>query len=639
MLFIARRNLKNVGAFAPPTGDCCGNPRPGLREAYPRDHVALGKAVSLLAELKRRQVLKVGAAYLVVAWVIVQVASIAMPAFDAPPWALRVFILVLMLGFPLALVLAWVLELTPDGMRVEPAPLGNKRMAGIAAGLVALALAWYFIGQPALRNGASAATPPAPPTPTAANAPPQRSIAVLPFVDMSQGKDQEYFSDGITEEILNALTRVEGLKVAGRTSSFHFKGRNESLSAIGKALGVAHVLEGSVRKQGDRIRITAQLIKVDDGFHVWSQNYDRKLDDIFAVQDEISAAIATALRSRLAPADGATASIDPATYDLYLRARQQLAKRTGASVVEATKLFSEVIEREPQFDPAWSGRAKSLSLTFNYAGGNANDFTGPARESAEHALELNPGNAEALMILAFTDALYGWRWDDAVREINAAIELAPNDAEVANFAGDTFRFVGDLRNAERWERRAVELDPLFMVNHSDLAWTLLMQRRPGEALVASERAMRLDPGYSSGRDVRARIFLALGDPARAAPEIEALHKIQPGYALVDELRARQAIASGDMAKARGHLADMIAREKAGETQHYVIATVQAQLGDLDAAADSLEKAYAVRDPIIPADTEFILPEDWPDDAGIRAVFAKPELASMIATRRRFREMN
>jgi adenylate cyclase len=592
--------------------------------------------VSLYAELKQRGVLKVGGAYLIVAWLVVQVASIAFPAFEAPPWALRVFILGAMLGFPVALVMAWVLEITPDGVRHEPAPLGNKRIVAIAVGLVALALAWYYVGQPALRDAPAPVVAAAVPAVPAAPGAPQRSIAVLPFVDLSQAKDQEYFSDGITEEILNALTRVEGLKVAGRTSSFHFKGRNEDLKAIGTALGVAHVLEGSVRKQGDRIRITAQLIKVDDGFHVWSQNYDRQLDDIFAVQDEISGAIATALKGKLAPGADAGASIDPQTYDLYLRARQALAKRSDDSLVEATRLFTQVTARAPDFDPAWSGRAKSLALTFNYAGGNAKDFNGPARQAAERALALNPGNAEALMILGFIDGLYDWRWDDAVRAMNAAIALAPNDAEVANFAGDTFRFAGDLEKAEYWERRAVELDPLFMVNHSDLAWTLLMRHKAEEALVASERSVRLDPSYSSARDVRARIFLALGDPARAAAEIDAYESFDRRNSIIAELRARQAIASGDPARARRHLADLQRRAAAGETQDYVIATLQARLGDLDEAAEALERAFAAHDPILPADTETILPEDWPDHPGIRAVFARPELATMLAERRRTR---
>jgi TolB-like protein/Tfp pilus assembly protein PilF len=593
--------------------------------------------VSLFAELKRRNVFKVAAAYAVVAWITVQVMSIALPAFEAPVWVLRVLILLLALGLPLAIVLSWLFEVTPEGMKVEPAAFGNKRLFAVAAGLAALAIGWYFVGQPAVRPQAVDTADAAPATAaTTVPAAPQRSIAVLPFVDMSQAKDQEYFSDGITEEILNELTHIEGLKVAGRTSSFHFKGRNDNLREIGAALGVAHVLEGSVRKQGDRIRITAQLIKVEDGFHVWSQDYDRKLDDIFAVQDEISAAIAAALSSRLAPATGATTSIDPQTYDTYLRARQVLAKRTGESIVEATRLFTQVTERQPTFDAAWSGRAKSLGLTFNYAGGNANDYIEPARESAKHALTLNPDNAEALMVLAFTDALYKWRWDDGVREINAAIALAPNDAEIANFAGDTFRFAGDLENAERWERRAVELDPLFMVNHSDLAWLLLMRRRPQEALVASERALRLDPAYSSVRDVRARIFLMLGDPARAAAEIDALAKADPRNSLVDELGARQAIAAGDLPKARKYLANLQRRAEAGETQDYSIAVVQAQLGELDAAGETLERAYAARDPFFPADTEFTLPSDWPDDPAIRAVFARPALAALVAARQRSR---
>jgi adenylate cyclase len=591
--------------------------------------------MSLYAELKRRGVLKVGGAYVVVAWVIVQVASIVLPTFEAPVWVLRAFILLLMLGFPLALVLAWVLEITPEGMRVETAPVGNKRMFGIAAGLAALAMVWYFVGQPALRGGAAPAPANVAAAPVVAKVA-QRSIAVLPFVDMSQDKDQEYFSDGITEEILNALTRIEGLKVAGRTSSFHFKGRNEDLKAIGAALGVAHVLEGSVRKQGDRIRITAQLIQVDDGFHVWSQNYDRKLDDIFAVQDEISTAIATALKGKLALAGGTTTSIDPRTYDIYLRARQTLARRTIEDINEAAGLFAQVTTRDPAFAAAWSGQAKALSLVWGYAGGAApRDTATRARAAAERALALDPANAEAQMILAYVDFLYLWKWDDGLRGIEAAIAMAPNDAEVANFAGDIFRMAGDLENGERWERRSVELDPLFDVNHSDLGWVLLSQRRHDEAAASAARAIQLDPTYWSAYDVRARAFLWLGETANARREAGQLVRYFPNSAFEHEFGARLALADGDEPLARKHLAELQRRASAGEMQHYVIAYLQALLGDHDDAARSLEHAYALRDPTFASDAELFLPEQWPDHPAIRAALDKPDLVALYAMRRRF----
>jgi TolB-like protein/Tfp pilus assembly protein PilF len=589
-------------------------------------------AIVLMEELKRRKVLKIGGAYLVLAWLAVQVASIVFPTFDAPVWVLRVFILVLALGFPITVVMAWLFDSTPEGLRLDPAAQGNKRIMGAAAAVAALAVAWYFVGQPALRDAppARAAAAAAPASPAAPKGPPTRSIAVLPFVDMSQGKDQEYFSDGITEEILNELTHIEGLKVAGRTSSFHFKGRNDSLQAIGAALGVAHVLEGSVRKQGDRIRITAQLIKVDDGFHLWSQDYDRKLDDIFAVQDEISAAIASALKAKLPGGDDAPARIDPAVYDDYLRARQLVADRSGSNLRKAIALFEKVSAREPEFDAAWSGRCKALSLVNNYEGGAVGDLPAQARSACARALELNPGNAEAKIMMAFVDAVYLWRWDDARQGVREATELAPNDAEVANFAGDVYRFFGDPESF-RWERHAVELDPLADFNHSDLGWVQLMHGMAGEALANGERAKRIDPTYWTAYDLMGRAYLALGDMPHALAEADALARVHPGSFNELDSRASIALAQGDRATARKHLATLRARADT-EGNWFVVAGLQARLGDTAEATKSLRRGLEVHDPYFPSDVELWLPSQWPADPALQAVFASPEVAPLYAER-------
>ena len=597
--------------------------------------------MSFVEELRRRKVLKVGGAYLVLAWLSVQVSSIVFPTFDAPQWVLRVFILVLALGFPIAVVMAWLLEATPEGLKIEAAAKGNKRIFTGAAALAALALAWYFVGQPALRDTPAAAKAAAPvPADSAAapKGPPARSIAVLPFVDLSQSRDQEYFSDGITEEILNALTRIEGLKVAGRTSSFHFKGRNDSLIEIGKVLGVSHVLEGSVRKQGDRIRITAQLIKVEDGFHVWSQNFDRKLDDIFAVQDEISTAIAQALSSKLMDQGGdkSAAGVDPKTYDTYLRGRQLLADRDPQKLRRAAELFAQVTRNAPRFDPAWAGLAKARALDWNYSGGDAGDARSrEARAAADQAVAINPRNGEGLTMQALIDASYNWRFDEALRATRAAIEAAPNDAEVANFAGDVFRLSGAFDEAETWERRAIELDPLADFNQNDLGWLMLSRGRYREAIQAAEHAAQIDPKYWSAHDLMARAHLALGDVGRAAAELEILAKDYPELANVPELRARLAIARGDKAGAREYLAELEQRAAKGDTLAYTIAVLQAQLGDFDAAAASLAQAMELRDPTVPGDTEFMQPTQWPKHEGIQAFFSRPELAPMMAQRRRF----
>jgi TolB-like protein len=238
----------------------------------------MDSAMSFISELSRRKVIKVGGAYLVAAWLAVQAASIGFPAFDAPPWALRVFILVVLLGFPMALVFAWAFDITPQGVRTETGARSGRVVALIAFALAALAFVWYFKGQPSYRTETQAQAPQAAKTTAAttesdkaANATTpinSKSIAVLPFTDLSPDHDQEYFSDGMAEELLNALAKVKDLKVAGRTSSFHFKGKNEDLRTVGQALAVANVLEGSVRKQGNKVRITAQLIQASDGFHL-----------------------------------------------------------------------------------------------------------------------------------------------------------------------------------------------------------------------------------------------------------------------------------------------------------------------------------------------------------------------------------
>ena len=312
---------------------------------------------NLFAELNRRKVVKVGAAYLVVAWLAVQAASIGFPAFDAPPWALRIFILMLLLGFPIVLVLTWMLDVTPEGMQPDASPTGNKRVMAVAVGLAALALAWYFVGQPSVRPGLTvvetgAASAPAPAAvAVAAPIADNKSIAVLAFTDLSPKHDQDYFSDGMSEEILNALAQIRDLRVAGRTSAFFYKGRNEDLRSIGKALGVAHILEGSVRTQGEKVRITAQLIRSADGIHLWSHTYDGDLSNVFTLQDQIARAIADELQVVLEGEQKtqlvAQATTSPEAYQLYLRASEVLNKRDYMRAKDAVAWLEQALKLDP----------------------------------------------------------------------------------------------------------------------------------------------------------------------------------------------------------------------------------------------------------------------------------------------------
>src|ERR671937_81106 len=304
---------------------------------------------NFFAELKRRKVFKVGAAYLIVAWLAVQAASIGFPAFDAPPWALRIFILIALLGFPIAVVMAWVFDVTPTGVKHDAGASVSKGLFAAAVLLIVLALGWYFYGQPSFRKGDVT-------TPSVAD---RNSIAVLPFANMSGKAEEDYFSDGMTEELLNVLAKVPQLKVVARTSVFQFKDKGGDIREIGRKLGVTNIVEGSVRRDGPEVRITAQLVRVADGFHIWSETYDRKLESVFALQSQIARRIADALKVSLGVSGPVAprAPIDPQAYDEYLKGRALLRQRSD--LPSAIAHFKKAVAKAPEFAAAWS----SLSLT------------------------------------------------------------------------------------------------------------------------------------------------------------------------------------------------------------------------------------------------------------------------------------
>ena len=504
--------------------------------------------MSLFDELKRRRVFKVAAAYVVVAWLAVQAASIGFPAFDAPPWAMRVFILVVALGFPLALVLAWAFEITSDGVKLESAAVGNKRVYAAAGILAALAIAWYVAQRPASHTSEADA----------------HSIAVLPFVNMSNDPAQEFFSDGIAEELLNQLAQFPDLMVAARTSAFQFKGKNLDVADIGRKLNVAHVLEGSVRKDGTRLRITAQLIKSGTGFHMWSQTFERDASDVFKVQDEISTAIAKVLEAKLGSRpSSATApkAADPAAYDDYLLARSLVARRVGDSLPLAIAAFSRAIERDPDYSPAHSGRAFAYAIEPGWS------LTLPveiayakALADADEAMRLDPDNAEAYMVRGILrDSHFEQVAADA--DFDRARALAPGSVDVLNFAGDNLEFSGNLRAAERLKRQAMTLDPLAFVHPMNLASILSAQGRFRDAIAIGEHAIALGNGlYTRNELFWAYLRLAELDRARdlataicdeVGPEtsrclsvriaLHAAHRNQPALAsAVDKLAANRA---------------------------------------------------------------------------------------------------
>jgi TolB-like protein len=327
--------------------------------------------MSFFAELKRRNVVRVGIAYIIICWALAQVAEFAVDNFNAPDWALQIFVVFLILGLPLVLFLAWAFEMTPEGVKREKdvdrsqsitAKTGRK-LDFIIIGVLVVAVGLLLVDKFLLEESA-----------TPVNeivATESQSIAVLPFVNMSG--DEDYFADGLSEELLNLLAKIPDLKVAGRTSSFAFKGRNEDFAAIGDALKVKHVLEGSVRRSGDTLRVTAQLIKVEDGYHVWSETYDRKMADIFAIQDDVAGAITDSLRLQLSPRSSRPTA-DTEAYALYLEALPYVASNDDADVLDSVLgLLDRAIEIDPEFAKAHELKALSYWMT---AGGISIHCTG-----------------------------------------------------------------------------------------------------------------------------------------------------------------------------------------------------------------------------------------------------------------------
>ena len=478
-------------------------------------------------ELRRRKVFKVGAAYLVVAWVAVQAAGLGFPAFGAPDWALRVFILVAFLGFPVSLVFAWAFENSPEGLRSDSPARGGKLVLAIAITLIALAFLWYFKAQPAVRDGkelAAAATPAAAPAPIS-----KKSIAVLPFTDLSPGHDQEYFSDGIAEEILNALAQVRDLKVAGRTSSFHFKGRNDDLRSIGKALGVAHVLEGSVRKQGDKVRITAQLIQTADGFHVWSESYDGDLKDVFALQEKIARSITDKLQVVLS-GDQDTRLVNAGTedteaYSAYLRATQIFNRRDGSRMKEARALLLQAVARDPKFARGYSRLAAVESISTNYFPEALHELLTATEEHAHAAIALDPGLAEPY---AARGSLYARqrRFLEAGEQYDRALALDPNDVTSNFWYGTLLAETGYQAEAIQQFDRTLAIDPLMP---NALVWrgqTTIYLGDTKAAVPFIERAA--ETGIAHIGLAQADLSAAQGDPKRAARELATAFTVFEG---------------------------------------------------------------------------------------------------------------
>jgi len=465
--------------------------------------------MSFFDELKRRNVFRVGIAYAVSAWILLQVVDLVLENIEAPPLIMQVFMLALAVGFPIALIFAWAFEITPEGVKLEKDVDRSKSIARETGQkmnrhiIIALSIAVVFLLVDRFIPDKSAVTQPSVEKventgelATEAEET-EKSIAVLPFVNMSSDPEQDYFADGISEEILNALAGVSELKVAGRTSSFAFKGKNEDLLEIGKVLRVNHILEGSVRKSGNRVRITAQLIKVDDGFHMWSETYDREIDDIFIIQDEISAAILVQLKTQLlGDLQLATATTDPRAYELYLLAKQRIYERTQPSLEMGVKLLEEAVGIDAGYAPAFAQLGIANLLLSDQAYGTLPDkISGEnAKRNLDTALQLDPKNAEALAGMGLYLRSYKLDHEKAMDVLQQAVAINPNMVNANTWLASELDTAGELRAGLQLREETFKRDPLHRPTFGNLQQSYTVMGQPEKALEMLDSLQAYLPG-------------------------------------------------------------------------------------------------------------------------------------------------
>ncbi len=496
--------------------------------------------MSLFSELKRRNVFRVGAAYAVVAWLLVQVADVVFPVFGAPDWALRIFVIVLLLGLPVALLASWVFELTPEGMKREKdidrsAPVTRstgRRLDRVIIVALIIALGYFIWERQARIEPAEPTTQPTIESSTATEepAPKKRSIAVLPFVNMSADPENEYFADGLSEELLNQLAQIPDLQVAGRTSSFSFKGKNEDLRQIGNTLGVANVLEGSVRRQGNKVRVTAQLIRVDDGFHLWSNAYDRDMDDVFVIQDDIASNVANALKIVLDEEswqrmqEAGVRNVDAFVEFQKGRELFDLA-HGGADLMETLRQgmvhFDRAIDLFPDFAAAYWHKSDYYAHVIIEASSTDEERAAALRalrEVLDSAYRLSADSTRQTMV-DFDRVLFSDDWTPMRDRMEKALATAgcpePTWIEVATGVGYAEATLG------LWERYQ-RCEPLSMSAPLKRANALVYLGRPEEALrVLDEAEVQLGNNpWMAG--TRQWVLLAMGrheDALAIAPDV------------------------------------------------------------------------------------------------------------------------
>jgi TolB-like protein/Flp pilus assembly protein TadD len=562
---------------------------------------------SFFTELKRRNVYKVAVAYVVAAWLVIQVATQVFPFFEVPNWAVRLVVLILALGFPIALVMAWAFEITPEGIKreveVDPAksiaPQTGRKLVGITIALALLA-AGMFAYRMWPSQKVAIAIPSASASPGTSVAPiavPEKSIAVLPFENLSAAKENAYFSEGIQDEILTRLAKIGDFKVISRTSTEQFRSKPGNVGEIARKLGVANILEGSVQKAGESVRVNVQLINALSDAHLWADTYDRKLTDIFAVESEIAKSVAENLQARL---NGRAAEVlasrpteNAQAHELYLKGRYFWNRRSTSGLSKAGDYFQQAIGLDPKYALAYAGLADVHSLLPVYAGTAPRDDIPKALVAARKAVELDDKSAEAHTSLG-NALVSNVELKSAEKEFRRALELNPNYATAHQWLAECF--FGEARYPESLaeNERAHELDPLSLIINASYSASLAGVGRYDDAVAQARKTLELDPALVPGHEILGQILEDRGDLKGAITEYAKARELgmtPSNSAMLASAYARIG-RMGETRKILDELTDLSARRYVGA---YPLAIVHLALGEKEEALRLLEQSFVERD--------------------------------------------
>ena len=561
--------------------------------------------MSLYSELKRRNVFRVAIAYLAAAWLLTEVADTLFNAFGIPQWGIRFIVIVLLLGFAPTLIFSWVYELTPEGLKREKDVVRDasithmtaKRLDGVTIALVIGALAFVLVDRLWMGDWFDQRTV----EPTKAIMEPAQdvseepqhsptSIAVLPFVNMSDDPGNEYFSDGISEELLNLLAKIPDLRVIARTSSFAYKDKDVIIPEIARELDVRYILEGSVRKAGKQVRITAQLIQADDNSHMWSETYDRTLDNIFAIQDEIAGAVVKQLRVALLGPAPTLEEIDPEAYALYLKALYLARQDTAEAFQESNALYEQVLEIAPEFAAAWNGLASNYREQTRAGNWRYDEGYQLVREAVNEALAIDPAYAPAYANLGWYAMDFEGDLETGAQFFQRALELEPTNLSIVADAAVLARNLGRLAEAVALLEYVLDRDPANPAGYARLGMFHYFAGDLEEAIAASRTALTLSPNLKRAHYQICEALLMKGQAEAALEEIP--NEPQIGYRLFGQALAYYAV--GQTADSDAALNEII--ERFEQVAAYNVAYIYAFRGENDLAFEWLDKAIQYRDP-------------------------------------------